>query len=158
MAKTIELLWEIVPSNKEEKYVDLTGKGIYQIYGTHPIYGRNVLLYIGMTITDLNMRLKQHKNSWIKYEYDPVAIYVGKIAANSQFPTLDESDDIEKAESLFIYYCAPAYNSNSLSGIKSDLRGEGIVVRNYGKIGSLPIELSTAWYDSKVWDSKEFDE
>ena len=104
------------------------------------------------------MRLKQHKNSWIKYEYDPVAIYVGKIAANSQFPTLDESDDIEKAESLFIYYCAPAYNSNSLSGIQSDLRGEGIVVRNYGKIGSLPIELSTAWYDSKVWDSKKFDD
>jgi hypothetical protein len=156
MGKTIELLWHIATPNREEKYESLEGKGIYQIYGTHPIYGRNVLLYIGMTVTDINIRLKKHKYNWLKHEYDPVTIYIGKLAPTSEFASEVDSSDIRKAEALLIYYCAPAYNSSSLSEIKENLITDGIVVRNYGKIGSLPTEVSTMWYDSKVWDDEYF--
>ena len=156
MAKTIELLWEILEmkdwdNNDREKI-----GGIYQIYGTHPIYGRNVLLYIGKTNGFIGDRIKQHLSAWIKYEYDEVTIHYGSLSPTSKFEGYSKMDAFAAAEALLVYYCAPAYNSNLILRIDEKyLEGE-IVVRNYKKLGSLPTEVSTGWYKSEVWREENF--
>jgi hypothetical protein len=46
---------------------------LYQIYGSHHIYGRDVLLYIGSSVRGLNERLREHEE-WLEDEYDKVLI------------------------------------------------------------------------------------
>jgi hypothetical protein len=126
-------------------------KGVYQIYGTHPIYGRNVLLYIGKTNDDFVNRISSHNDVWIKYEYDEVTIYTGTVVDENDEKIDEEKEKtlIDRAEQLLLYYCAPAYNSNGIQKLEIS---EDIRLLNFGKIGSLPTEMSTLWYNSKVWN------
>lgn len=150
---TIELLWkpekEFLKDNKGSNSLS----GLYQIYGTHPIYGRNVLLYIGMSTSSLVERVKKHRSDWIKFEYDEVSVYFGTLFKASG---PHENDWIQLAEALLIYYCAPAYNSNLLTDIPKQYQLKNLTVRNYGQIGSLPTEVSTLWYRSDIWESSKF--
>jgi hypothetical protein len=55
---------------------------------------------------------------------------------------------IRIAEKLLIYYCVPSYNTNE----KTDIANiENSIVLNFGRIGSLPTEVSTIWYKSDSW-------
>ncbi|HBS88598.1 MAG: hypothetical protein A2W91_18330 [Bacteroidetes bacterium GWF2_38_335] len=123
--------------------------GLYQIYGTHPIYGRNVLIYIGETTTSFIDRIKAHQN-WMQYELDELVFYTGEIQSEEQ----NNIRYIKEAEKMLLYYTCPAYNSNLISDyMKSkDFDDFEIIIMNFGKIGSLPYEVSTFHYDSEVWD------
>jgi hypothetical protein len=158
MADVIELIWKL----EKESVSDLKSigakLGIYQIYGTHPIYGRNVLLYIGVSTTNIFKRIKSHKSNWVKFEYDPVIIYFGEIVTPEEDFDFSMAEAIAMAESLLVYYCAPAYNSNLIVEIKEQYLKQDLIIRNYGKIGSLPTEVSTGWYKSDVWKQAHFEE
>lgn len=151
MPQIINLLWsgpeKINSDNFKEAFKDK--KGIYQIYGTHPIYGRNVLLYIGRTNVSFKTRLEKHDLDWIIYEYDEVQIYTGEIVNDEGVPQ-DDPESIINAESLLIYFSAPAYNSQGLIELK---KGEDVILLNFGKIGSIPCEVSTFWYNSNIWNT-----
>jgi hypothetical protein len=55
-------------------------RGLYQIYMTHPVFGRGALGYIGKTDRQtFATRLKQHWDEWARYESE-VTIYLGRIA------------------------------------------------------------------------------
>lgn len=147
----IEIVWSGPHQIKLEEFKSFeSNDGLYQIYGTHPIYGRNVLLYIGITLNKVDERIWNHFNNWIKYEFDDVIVYKGEVKSK-------EIIDDEKlkgkyigiAEKLLIYYCAPSYNTNEKTDIA---KVESSIVMNFGKIGSLPTEVSTLWYHSKAWD------
>ncbi len=56
--KEIDIWWEgpfdqdeIIDNDIDKNFYDNTADkiGLYQIYGTHPLYGNDVLLYIGRT-------------------------------------------------------------------------------------------------------------
>jgi hypothetical protein len=153
-SNVIHLLWSgphKVDSFKTNSTID-NNKGVYQIYGTHPIYGRNVLLYIGKTNDNFINRISAHDDVWIKYEYDEVTIYTGTVVDEYGEGVESEEDEktlIDRAEQLLLYYCAPAYNSNGIQKLKIT---EDRRLLNYGKIGSLPTEVSTLWEKSKVWE------
>src|SRR6266702_6885331 len=51
---------------------------IYSIHGSHHLYGRDALLYLGKTETNVADRLEQHAE-WIEDEYDTVSIRVASI-------------------------------------------------------------------------------
>lgn len=152
-SKIINVLWkgpfsiDDVIKNKSEN----DDFGLYQIYGTHPIYGRNVLLYIGKTQDSFSKRFKSHNNLWIKYEYDIVQIYLGEIKNHDKDFLINE--DLTEAENLLLYYCAPAYNSYSITDYRNT---KEIVLRNFGKICSIPPELSSSMYNSVMWESEYF--
>src|SRR5208282_837811 len=62
-------------------------KGIYQIYGDHPIYGTNVLLYIGRAIDQkFGERIVLNKDCHEDFfhlnrpEFQNINIYVGRLA------------------------------------------------------------------------------
>lgn len=146
----IEIVWSGPHHIKLEEFENFESKdGLYQIYGTHPIYGRNVLLYIGITLNKVNERIRNHFNSWIKYEFDDVLVYKGEVVSKE---IVDDQKLKEKyiriAEKLLIYYCVPSYNTNE----KTDIANiENSIVLNFGRIGSLPTEVSTIWYKSDSW-------
>ena len=62
---------------------EVSDYGVYQVYGAHPVYGSNVLLYIGKADEQtFGVRLKQE--DWI-YNQDSqrVKFYVGRLAGAS---------------------------------------------------------------------------
>jgi len=52
--------------------------GLYQVYGTHAVFGPTSLLYIGMAMDQtFAKRFEQHAR-WLKYESD-VSVRLGRI-------------------------------------------------------------------------------
>jgi hypothetical protein len=130
---------------------------LYAIYGTHPVYGQNVLLYIGMTETTVADRLAEH--TWIRDEYDPVTIKIASIGVHSNIESWwqawDKMSDndvylrpaseiIRAVEGLLIYAHQPAYNTMGKVSLKVDKR---LRIFNTGKFGSLLPELSHTYFE-----------
>lgn len=88
--------------------------GLYQIYGTHRIFGPDSLLYVGMTVSTFGDRLKQH-SKWIEWESHPVSIYLGRLEDPQKVTDEDRKTQIEIAERLTVYFTAPPYNSALLT-------------------------------------------
>lgn len=125
-----------------------TDYGIYQIYGTHPIYGSNVLLYLGkadkQTFGD---RIAQE--GWeINSDAERLKIYVGRLAGEAT-PTNEQwSMEISLAEKLLIYSHKPAFNAQSLKSIP-DNELQNIHILNWGNYCDLMSEVSGARWTSK---------
>lgn len=141
---TVEYLKTDLSKTQNENYV------LYKIYGTHPVYGRDVLLYIGMTKQGLKERLKQH-DDWIDNEFDPCKIYVASVGKFESwkkagyyeiYEALD-SDTIKKVESILIFAHQPVYNTRSKKNAED---AKNIRVFNTGRLGSLMPEISGLYY------------
>jgi hypothetical protein len=151
----IEILWDgpykIQGSDKFKRNSDY---GIYQIYGTHNIYGAETLLYIGKAESrTFSSRFAEHKE-WVEWEPTPVDIYLGRLGGIDK--TLKGNlweDQIDRAERLLIYYCSPPYNSK---GLNEYGKMPSTVVLNYGKRKHLPYEFSNLDERTSFWqkDSK----
>ncbi|EIJ33431.1 hypothetical protein [Thiothrix nivea] len=89
---------------------------LYAIYSTHPLYGKNQLVYIGMTLHGIERRLRQHM-PWIKFESDLIQVYAASIGKFTSWYLIDNMDkkreeyprytykkDIEAIESLLAQY------------------------------------------------------
>ncbi|MCD6365532.1 MAG: hypothetical protein J7M14_06615 [Planctomycetes bacterium] len=130
--------------------------GIYQIYGAHPVYGSNVLLYIGKA--DRQTFSKRILQEYWTFNSDSknIEIYIGKLFAKNQ-PSNDEWGNlISHAEKLLIYTHSPAQNSaniNTLSKdhqILSEIRNVRVI--NYDNYRDLMPEVSGDIYiDSLDW-------
>jgi hypothetical protein len=156
-ATVIEIKWQGPFTIKA--VIDGTGhevfsqKGLYQIYGPHPVNGHDNLLYIGRTHGSFCQRFRQHYEDWIKDESAELEIYLGVIEP----PERSTIDAINKAEALLIYYCSPPYNSQHIS----DYRGEEVtdgnhtIVLNFFRKKLLPYEVSTLWYHSDIWKLRD---
>lgn len=60
----ISIMWEGPISVKKAKNLDKDSDiGLYQLYGRHPIFGRDSLLYIGHTFDSFAQRSKAHVGS-----------------------------------------------------------------------------------------------
>ncbi|EOJ8669322.1 hypothetical protein J7S95_20050 [Providencia stuartii] len=89
MELTIDIYWEGAFSSFEEvsKHIeeDEIGKNtdyfFYQIYGDHVTYGKDVLLYIGISgnykSNGIVSRLKSHHNNWTNGLCSEIKIYIG---------------------------------------------------------------------------------
>lgn len=133
--------------NNKKFSVKPTDFGLYQIYGSHPIYGDNVLIYIGKTEKEFMKRLKGR--SVIEYNQDTynIQIYLGKIYYDDTFKHVNISDDISRAESLLIHYHAPARNSSNINLFK--FADEDYRVINLGSFRSLSKEISTTAFTNE---------
>ena len=88
----IKIFWEgpfsieeITNNEIDEKYdVKSSDKGLYQIYGSHPLYGDGVLVYIGRTKNSFQSRLN---GRWVienGRDTENVQIYLSKIISDSK--------------------------------------------------------------------------
>ena len=134
---TLEKLTE----EENEKFV------LYKIYGSHPMYRNDILLYVGMTEIGVVNRLNQH-NYWMDEErFGPSKIYFASIG---HFESWKQSDEmiifdcldrkvIENVEELLIYAHQPVHNKKSRSSAKG---AKGIRLFNTGAYGMLMPEVS----------------
>lgn len=179
------LHWEGPYSEKDLKEEPLDpwaiNPGIYQVYGTHPTEGGNSLLYIGMSNTKMVDRRDRHQEGWLDLEYDEGWFYFGRLVAEKEhmigkrepengepYPYLGKDElngELEILESLLIFYTGPPYNSRSLQDISFPMDSEGpttLVLFNTGRMGKLPVEVSTLWwerwYKGEKWSRKDIEE
>jgi len=114
--------------------------GLYQIYGTHIVYGANSLLYIGKAEgLTFSQRFSQHRSGWLSEE-EGVSIRIGRIASEDYvYDPPDRSEWAEvlrDAEALTIYWHSPAYNSSNIE----TYNGQRLKVVNRGDRGALCAE------------------
>lgn len=111
--KSINIWWEgpfTLPQIQQQTAPH--DKGLYQIYGAHPISGKPELLYIGLTTTTFAHRVPKHFSEWLRWTRDPslTAVYLGRL----QGPTTPDehtwNNEIEIAEALLIYAHMPPQN------------------------------------------------
>lgn len=132
-----------------EKLNGSTDKGIYQIYGSHPLYGSSVLLYIGRTIETFATRVLTHKVYRNNPDAGHVEVYIGRLFGIST-PT-DWFRQIELAEALLIYANQPVDNvQRELRGLEPELRR--IHVINWHRYRSLLPEVSGACWAERFSD------
>lgn len=134
--------------------------GIYQLYGTHTIFGTNALLYIGSaTERPFATRMKEHDELWAKHESNEIKVHLGRIGGvnhpkeveKGNFPEWDLQIDF--AERLLVYFCSPPYNSSLIVNLGID-ESEDVIVMNFGKKNCLPFEVSTLFEKSQYWEKE----
>ena len=120
--------------------------GIYQIYGYHPVYGTNVLLYIGKA-QNQTFATRIAQEGW-EYNEDSknIQIYVGRIYNENSSSDEVWDELIDTAERMLIYSHEPARNSSNILNITRDKEKlksfEDIRIFNYGRYKSLMPEIS----------------
>jgi hypothetical protein len=127
------------------------GNVLYQLYGSHHLYGRDVLLYIGRTGRAPIKRILEHEE-WIQDEYDKMKVRYGCVREFGGWKNSDNKKKlchpdgdpvIEMVEALLIYANQPAYNSRN----KADAGiAKGIRIFNSGKLGHLLPEVSHKYF------------
>lgn len=112
-SKEINIWWEgpfsindVIENNIDKKYeVNSNSIGLYQIYGSHPLYGEGVLVYIGRTKNKkgFKSRLKNRWETEFGNDTENVQIYLGTIFSDEIELKNDEKEEmIDKAEVLLI--------------------------------------------------------
>lgn len=132
---------------------------LYQIYGHHPVYGSDSLLYIGKTerLNGVKGRIPEHK--WIDNQCDECKIYYASCGEFVDWQTWESSRDeylkydsskngidIDHIESLLIYAHHPSRNSQSIQSLGINIKTH-FRVFNTGKRKALERELSTQYFN-----------
>ena len=109
--------------------------GLYQLYGRHPVFGRDSLLYIGKTTDAIANRIREHmrrsgmegfspKRKWIR---DAVGffseVYYGRLIGSELVSRGELEQQINDAESLLIYACSPPWNRRGIGGFNPAHQG-----------------------------------
>lgn len=119
--------------------------GIYQVYGAHPLYGSDVLIYIGKADQQtLGLRISQHSWAPENSDFARLSVYVGRLSGYQGTPSNKEwSKQIEIAERLLIRAHKPAANGSGLN-VNFGREYHEIHVLNWGEYRDLLPEVSGA--------------
>ena len=153
--KTIHLYWE-KHEWKEDIFKNFNSSrkdvGIYQIYGYHPIYGEDTLLYIGQTKQTYSARLKQHdKEDTSRPAYKRVHLSFFHATNDIKFSRW-KNYYIDKVEKLLINAHFPALNSNLVKGVLPPNEfDDGVLILNWDDHGKLLPEVSSFRYSYDSW-------
>ena len=131
--------------------------GLYQIYGEHPVYGSDALLYIGLcgggkdTKQLLGKRIKQHSDLLHEPYLCDAQVYVGHLISENpdiknEAARKEWADNIRRAEELLIFFHKPAYNSINIRRISEKPAGKNVRVFNFGNCRKLQGEVSSDYY------------
>lgn len=134
----ITLEWE----RKDYKDVPYSS-GIYQIYGTSPLYGMDTLLYIGQAI-NLNQRMKDH--------FDFKEGVIGRQPNKScRFALLDKNL-LDIVEQTLIIMHKPSFNSARLIRVSPIVKSRAVYIQNHGDRGMLCIENTNYYFLNQPTD------
>ena len=136
--------WEKNPKHGQEEHV------LYALFGAHPLYGRDVLLYFGKAEKGVVQRLPDH-HPWVEHEYDRVSVRLASLGAFKSWDDWNSKDRyprapidmVRAAESLLIISHQPAYNSR---GKQHTTLARNVRLFNTGRLGHLLPEVSSAYH------------
>ncbi len=133
---------------------DFTDYGVYSVYGTHPVYGSNVLLYIGMANQQtFGVRLAQETGWQFNQDAARLEVHVGRLYGYEGTPSNEQwAEQIRLAEKLLILAHWPAANSSGLNvQLKQDVYD--LHIFNWGNHRNLLPEVSGARYSDRYAES-----
>ena len=151
MEKVYEVIWDGPFTSENIKSAlgeNMQKYALYSVYGSHPIYGNNILLYIGKTERGVLTRLSEH-DFWMDQErFGLSQIFVASIGEfkdweqsnKTEIYDLPDSDIIDQIEKLLIYAVKPVHNEKCK---KSVSLLEEIRIFNTNNYGSLFPEISS---------------
>lgn len=137
--------------NKDDIPEDLLGEnGIYQIYGNHCVYGKDVLLYIGQTSSNdqntqkrgFERRIDEHLKDRF-YDHTNLSVYFGCFVDSDNNNYTPANEDVRLVEKVLIFSHIPALNKHEID-YKSN-PDKTILVRNWYFKGSLQDVCTNAW-------------
>lgn len=148
--KNINIYWEgsysledVLNKTNDYKENENTDYGIYQIYGSHPVYGNDVLLYIGKAVQQtFSTRINQEKHWQYNKDTKNIKIYFGRLIGNKPSNIDEWNDMIGKAEEILINYHIPAHNSSNINTVKQEKLANTHIL-NWGQYRSLSAEVSS---------------
>lgn len=156
----INIAWEKIAFDYSfETIKHIEGKGIYQIYGHHPAYGQEALLYIGEAKNSFKQRL-DNRREFIESCAVPAHIRLGRLLRPDNpndklewdINRWESGELISKVEEMLICAHAPAFNKQNNAGLYVAGLEEHVLVLNWGDRGSLVPEVSTLRYSYEYWN------
>lgn len=118
---------------KTEQYGER--KVLYQIYGDHHIYGRDVLVYIGIS-KDLHARFDKHLKGVFHY-LNNKSVSIGLI---------QDEVKLEVPESILIGNHKPAFNKEYIHSLDPEAMKHKIIVINNGNNAMLKTCSTNFWW------------
>lgn len=154
----INIEWEgpISVYNAVNRLTQETDIGLYQLYGCHPVFGRDSFLYIGQTLNPFSQRIYQWMRTCDMQEiYNREesikdasgyfsTVYCGRLAKARDVTPEELELLIDDAEKLLISVCTPPWNSDHIQ--TCNLHHEDVRIWNSGSCGSLPLEVSARFW------------
>lgn len=118
---------------------------LYQIYGDHHIYGRNILLYIGISRNAHN-RFKAHLKGVFGY-VNNLSVSIGEIE--------NYNARLEIIESILISNHKPSYNKEFIHDLDPEAKKHKIILINNGNNEMLKTCCTNFWWvDEKTGNSE----
>lgn len=115
--------------------------GVYQVYGTSPLYGVDTLLYIGKA-TNLNDRIKAH--------FDPEVGVLGRQPNKTCRFAEVPAELLDVVEQILIVMHKPSFNAASLKRVSQKLRENAYYLQNHGDRGMLNLENTNFYFLANV--------
>ena len=131
--------------------------GLYQVYGSHPLYGEEVLLYLGATgERTFGTRLTEEQSYWeVEEDFQPLAIYVGRLMGPVTPTNGVWEEEMELAHRLLVFAHSPVFNAREVAAAPDDdLKNVHVV--NWGRYLDLAPEVSGNRYFLKFPDTPEY--
>lgn len=123
--------------------------GLYQVYGAHPIYGSDVLLYIGKA-QQQTFKTRLYQEAWVEYNIDRnrVQFYIARVSGEHTPNAEDWNTQISIAEKMLIYANGPAANTSNKNTVPLG-EIEQWHVLNWGAFRDILPEVSGARYSNQ---------
>jgi hypothetical protein len=142
-AQAIYVEWEGPFSLNEVRHLNSENDfGIYQIYGAHPVYGSNVLIYIGAA-SQQTFGKSIFLEGWNYYDNpNGLQIYLGRVLSEGGTSRTEKSTRIDISFRLLIFAHSPAYNSEFINNFHEDRELQSFHVVNWKNYRNLLPEVS----------------
>lgn len=114
-----------------------TASGVYQIYGTSPLYGMDTLLYIGQA---------QNLNSRIKCHIDFKEGVIGRQANLTCRYAVAPKEQLNIIEQTLIIMYKPSFNAIGLKNVSQSVKEKGYYIQNHGERGLLNYETTNYYF------------
>lgn len=123
--------------------------GVYQIYGSSPLYGIDTLLYIGKAI-NLNNRIKHHLGN----KENVIGRQANLTCRYATAPT----NLLDIVEQTLIVMYKPSFNSIGLKDVKPSVKEKAYYIQNHGERGMLNYETTNYYFLTDLKDMIVTDE
>ena len=139
----IHIVWsDPIPYEKVPEFVGDTDFGIYQIYGSNPAHGSDVLLYIGRAMGgSFGWRVPQHEWRLDNDDVGDIRVHFGRFAGVATPSDEIWNRQIELAERLLIFAHQPPLNKRVGLG-SLDTALQSVHVCNWGVRADMLPEVS----------------
>ncbi len=157
--EVIHVQWEGPFTYEETKCLNNEyDRGVYQIYGSHPVYGSDVLVYVGKTDKrTFQQRIYEHQEDF-KFGQDTknIRYYIGRLAGSKMPDEEMWRNQIEKVEELLIFCHRPACNSQGIRILCDAQKLEKVHVLNWGNRRDLFYEVSGRAMTDRYFEVKKY--